>query len=288
MKVYNLCKKEWKISSRGFYFYVELVTALIIVLALLLFVPTETKSSREEYLFYDTTHEVVETLLQKSIQNGEMVAVADTEFTLKPVVMTLHSNETGSMETVQFTDTKTILAASYEVYDTETGKRTKIIYLTPTMDDAIRLAYTQQQYAVRVYFDELGRDYYDTYLQGSETERLKNILYVLHNESTDTLKAQFDQQPVRYIQSPEMLNTRQNFIPIIIVLLNVLMGILIVAAYISLDKGEGVIKAVAVTPTPMWQYLVSKLSVTILLSLLSSLAITLPVMDCSRTICYFF
>ena len=36
------------------------------------------------------------------------------------------------------------------------------------------------------------------------------------------------------------------------------MGFFIIAAYIFLDKKEGVIKAYAVTPSPVWKYLLSK------------------------------
>ena len=146
------------------------------------------------------------------------------------------------------------------------------------MEDAIRLSYREHQNAARLYFDEAGRDCYDTYLQGNETQRLKNILYVMHNESLDTLLNQIDRQDVRYLESHELLNTRQNLIPLVVIMMNGVMGILIISAYIYIDKGEGVVKALAVTPMRRWQYLLSKITAVLLVSLVSSIVITVPVM----------
>ena len=56
------------------------------------------------------------------------------------------------------------------------------------------------------------------------------------------------------------------------------MGMFIMASYIFLDKKEGVIKAYAVTASPVWQYLMSKIFVILLTSVVSGLIIIMPIM----------
>lgn len=56
------------------------------------------------------------------------------------------------------------------------------------------------------------------------------------------------------------------------------MGLFIIAAYIFLDKQEGVIKAYAVSPSPVWQYLLSKVGVLMVTTLVSSYLVVIPLM----------
>ena len=56
------------------------------------------------------------------------------------------------------------------------------------------------------------------------------------------------------------------------------MGMFILAAYIFLDKEQGVIKAYAVTTSPVWQYLMSKVLVVTLTSIATTAVITIPIM----------
>jgi hypothetical protein len=56
------------------------------------------------------------------------------------------------------------------------------------------------------------------------------------------------------------------------------MSLFIIAAYIFLDKSEGIIKAYAVTASSVWHYLLSKIGVIIVTSIATSLIITIPIM----------
>ena len=56
------------------------------------------------------------------------------------------------------------------------------------------------------------------------------------------------------------------------------MGLFIMAAYVFLDKKEGVIKAFAVTSAPVWKYLMSKMLMLTITSFVTSLILIVPVM----------
>jgi hypothetical protein len=67
-------------------------------------------------------------------------------------------------------------------------------------------------------------------------------------------------------------------IPVFLTFNGSLMSLFIIAAYIFLDKNEGIIKAYAITASSVWHYLLSKIGVIILTSIVTSLIITAPVM----------
>lgn len=104
---------------------------------------------------------------------------------------------------------------------------------------------------------------YDFILQGYEDEKLKNILI-------NSIESAFAQDIEGYEkvtntiivgESSEKLSDRVNMIPVFLVMNSSFMGLFIIAAYIFADKDEGTIKAFAVTPATVWQYLLSKLLV---------------------------
>jgi ABC-2 type transport system permease protein len=60
--------------------------------------------------------------------------------------------------------------------------------------------------------------------------------------------------------------------------MNGLMGMLVVIAYLTIDKSSGLIRAMALTPVRTRSYLMSKVLVVLTTSLGSSLVVTVPVM----------
>jgi hypothetical protein len=76
----------------------------------------------------------------------------------------------------------------------------------------------------------------------------------------------------------QVLSDRENALPVFLTFNGSLMGLFIVAAYVFLDKKEGVVKAFAVTPSPVWQYLLSKIMVISVTSIVTSLVLVIPVM----------
>ena len=65
-------------------------------------------------------------------------------------------------------------------------------------------------------------------------------------------------------------------LPIILTLNATFMGLFIIASYIFLDKDEGTIKALAVTPGYIWEYLLGKVGVIMVTGLASGFIVLIP------------
>lgn len=75
--------------------------------------------------------------------------------------------------------------------------------------------------------------------------------------------------------APERLSDRVSLLPVLLALNAGFMGLFIIASYIFLDKGEGVIKALAVTPSKVWHYLGGKVLVMLSMGLACGLLMAL-------------
>ncbi len=281
MKLFSSYIKEMKIAARGFYFYIEIIFAVILLVILLVAVKEESISKDAEYLYNDIPSEVMTYLIEKDINEGKARIVEPTEFEMKPVTFEITNQETGEVTLYEFEEEKIITVETVERLDPETGKLTRTAYITDNEEDMIRLSYLEGQIGATTTMSADGEFSYKYYLQGYETERLVDLLYILHNESGEVLTTAMDSQVVRTIGTEQLLNNRENLLPMFIVFTGSLMGFFIVMAYIFLDKGEGVIKAFAVTPSAVWKYLISKIGVIMTTTLISSLVITIPVMGTS-------
>ena len=126
--------------------------------------------------------------------------------------------------------------------------------------------------------NDQGVLYYDYYIQGYETERLSQSLYVLHTFVPEDVDAMLEKQVTREIGNLGRLNNREAFVPVFVVLSGSLMGFFIIMSYVFLDKNEGVIKAFAVTPSSVWKYLLSKTFVILTTVVISSSIFVIPIM----------
>jgi len=278
MKLLSNYLKEMKIAARGFYFYIEIAMA-IILLAILLFAVSETStSSSKQFVYNDMPQKIAEYLKDRSIEEGEARLANSTEFKLKPAEFEITNQETGETTAYDFDDEKIIELETIEMLDSSTGELDETVYYVETEEDMIRLSYGESEMGVTVAMDPYGKVSNKYYLQGYETDRLKNLLYILQNESRDVVNAKKDKQVVRTLEVMETLNNRENLVPVIIAYMGSLMGLFIVMAYIFYDKAEGVIRAFAVTPSSIWKYLISKVFVLLTTVVVSSSIITIPVM----------
>lgn len=252
MKLWYSFTKELKIASRGFYFYVELAMAAILLAVLLFVVPEEFVSKETEYLYLDLPQEMVDELLAD---------VNEKDLDGKPEFVELKSN-------------KEIISAM--LYETDEKK----LYVVENKEAVIQLAKTERPLLSAVIdLDDSGNIHYTYYLQGYESERLKNLYLVFHNRDIELVKEHSDNLVVRSLSTEyDELTDRENLIPSFLTFNGSLMGLFIIAAYIFLDKQEGIIKAYAVTASSMWQYLLSKVGVILTTSTLSSFIMVVPVM----------
>ena len=280
MKLWNHYKKEMKLASRGFYFYVELVVAVIILAVLLMVVPTEKKDQIKEAIFCNMSDEEFEKLVQKKEGKGYVKRVEDEVFKLKPATLR-YTDDQGKLVTKEYKDKKKVTARQYEHYDALTGKHTKTKFIFDNFDDMLRVAYAKKYIGTKMWYGEDHLDYYHNILFGYETKRYKNLLKVSHGTmdmSVIAKQAEIEKDHTVYIGREEVLNNRENLIPVILLMLNGMLGMMVIIAYISVDKSEGILKALCVTPLHMEDYLLSKTLVALTTVLLSSAIITVPVM----------
>lgn len=288
MKLLSSYIKEMKIAARGFYFYIELFMAIIMLLILLLAISENPDSNSKEYIYNDIPEASTEAFVQNDIANGTARWADDAQLTLKPIAFEITNEETGDITKYDFDETKTVTARVLEKLNTETGALVGTTYILDTEEDMIRLSYAEQAIGATTSMDEMGQLRYIYYLQGYETQRMVDLLYVLNNENPDVFAAAFDAQEIRELGTFEPLNSRQGWIPIFLAFAGSLMGFFIVMAYIFLDKDEGVIKAFAVTPSSVWKYLLSKTMIIMTTVVVSSSIITIPVMGAQPNYLLFY
>lgn len=223
MKVWSSFVKELIIASRGFYFYVELLMAFILLFVLLFVIPEHFVSKDEEYLHLDFP---VAALEEKYVESFK-----DLDGTPEPVTLKAGKDN--------------IAAQLYESDD-------KRIYLFDTEADMARLAETKHKIGASVVLDPGTNELrYTYYLQGNETDRLKGLLKILHGQDDAALFAAAENQTVEQLSGGfVVLTDRENLLPLFLAFNGSQMGFFIIAAYIFLDKQEGVIKAYAITPPP--------------------------------------
>lgn len=251
MKLWHSFIKELKLASRGFYFYIEIFMAVILLAVLLFVIPENFSSKESEYIYLDLP-EVVEKVFIEDIKEEDL---------------------DGESEIVQLKSDGNIIEA--KLYESDETK----FYLLNDEISVVKLSETEKKLGAVISLDAQGKLHYKYYLQGYESQRLKNILLVFHNKDMDLLKDKFDKQDVKKMYDDyQILSDRENVIPSFLTFNGSLMGLFIIAAYIFLDKQEGIIKAYAVTASSVWQYLLSKVGVIIVTSIGTSLIMVLPVM----------
>ncbi|MCK8058721.1 MULTISPECIES: ABC transporter permease [unclassified Fusibacter] len=253
MKLWYSFAKELSLSSKSWYFYIELGMAVVILLILIFVVPEEFDAKGKEYFYLDLP-QVVTDRFTKDLLDEDL-------------------DET--VEQVEVEADKQMFSAS--LYETEESK----IYLLDSMEALDAFSNAERVIGIHVHVNEENQIVFTYYLQGYETQKLQNLLLVYHNRLAghDVIEEYSDNIAVRRLyQDIEPLSDRQNMIPVFLTFNGSLMSLFIIAAYIFLDKNEGIIKAYAITASSVWHYLLSKIGVIIVTSIVTSLIITVPLM----------
>ncbi len=249
MKLWNSFTKELLVSSKSFYFWIELIMAFIIVFILMFVVPENFNSRVEEYLYIDP---VVEEMF---------------------VDVIMEDDEDGIIE-------DTTVKSGGEEYNVRLiVTEDKEIYLTKDLQDLITLADEKRPMgAAHIYWADMELKY-DYYIQGYESERLQGLYKILHAETSTVIEGALEEIEVRTLGTEaEPLTDRESMVPPLIVMNGALLGMFIIASYIFLDRQEGIIKAYAVTAAKPRYYLLSKVFVLMLVSTVSTLMIAIPVL----------
>ena len=143
----------------------------------------------------------------------------------------------------------------------------------------LRISRTEKWYSTVVSIGEDGQPQVRLLLFGSESQRYQNLIStVMGAGNIPELASAMEAQQVETLGAQDVLNNRQSFMPMAVVIMNGLMGMLVVISYLILDKASGLIGAMALTPMHTRSYLMSKVLVVLTTSLISSLVVTIPVM----------
>lgn len=248
MKLWYSLIKEIKIALRSWYFLVELIVALLFLFLLLFVIPEDFSSKSKEVLYLNLP---------------EMY---------KTYFANLFKDLDGKVENFEFKIKNRVI--STKLYENEEKK----IYVVDKKQDMIDIAKNKKYIGAIVSLDENNKLHYEYYLQGFENQRLKNLLLIAHVKKSDMIEKSMNNQIVKKLHSSvTKLTDKENFIPMVLVLNGSMMGLFIIAAFIFLDKDEGVIKAFAVTASSVTTYLLSKTLVLILTTVITTLIIVIPV-----------
>lgn len=254
MKLLHSFVKELILASRSFYFYIEIGMALVVMLILLFVVPENFDSKKVEYVHWHDLPQVVESEFRDSLIEG------DLDHKGEDVWLKYEGKETE--------------ATLFETDDTK-------MYVLGSKEDVIGLSKDKKKFGTVINYEDNNLSYV-YYLQGYESDRLKNIYLVFHNKDVDILEEKFDNQNlVMMSEDYDQFTDRENVLPAFIALNGGMFGLFIIAAYVFLDKQEGMIKAYAVTSSPVWQYLLSKVGVLVVSSAISTAIVTVPIMGFS-------
>lgn len=251
MKLLSSFKKELILAMRSFYFYVEILFAFVLLAVVLFAIPEHSHVVQTEYISLDMPQQAAEYMLGSIMKEDLDGKSEDTAISA--------AGQTYKAKLIETEDRK--------------------IYVLENEEAVRKLADTQANIGTVISLIPDNTLHYEYYLQGYESQKLKNLVSVLHSEDNQTVEQHYNSQKVITLSSSyEPLNDRENAIPPLLVFNCSLMGMFIMAAYVFLDKKEDVIRAFAVTASSVSKYLLSKIFVILLTAVISGLIVLIPVM----------
>jgi len=116
---------------------------------------------------------------------------------------------------------------------------------------------------------------FEVVLQGHESEATRALLQAGIEGAMLAATPGFTDRTVTTTLVPNAvrLTDRDSIIPVYLTMNIALMGLFVIAAYIFVDKEEGVIRALAVSPLAISQYLASKILLMLLMGLVNSVMV---------------
>ncbi len=250
MKLLSSFVKELILATRSFYFYIEIFFAVVLLAVVLFAVPEQIRVVQTQILHLDLPQPAAEQL------TAELLA-EDLDGQWQETAL-----ESGDDQ----------FAA--RLFETETAR----VYLVDSTEAVRELAENRRDIGMVLSLDTAGKLHYTYYLQGYESQRLQSLLSVIPEASLDEVADTIANLPVEQLAPDQVqLNDRENIIPTLIAFNCSFMGMFIMAAYVFLDKKEGVINAYAVTASSVARYMLSKILVVLLTATVSGLIVTVPV-----------
>jgi len=158
----------------------------------------------------------------------------------------------------------------------EGAEADRLIYLDSRGAVENALLKDREAAGIHVFRSKEGRVTYDFVLQGYESPKLVELLkQTFIGDLTTYMPAYEDQVTITTLGGTrEKLSDRLTVLPVFLVLNSAFTGLFIVAAYIFLDKDEGTIKALTVTPARISDYLLAKMGMMLVMGMITSLLVT--------------
>lgn len=253
MKLWHSFKKELLLSAKSFYFYIELAMAVILLLLVLFVIPADFGLKKSEYIYLNLP-EPAQSLFLEEIIEGD---------------------SDGEAEVIEMKIDDEVFEVL--LYENEEDKEN--FYLVDDEETVIKIAEEEKEFGAAIELDDEGQMAFRYYIQGYESQKYKNLLQIFHVKDMEVLEENFNKQELRPLSADrQVLSEQENALPPLLVFNGSLMGLFLIAAYIFLDKKEGIIKAYAVTASPVWVYLMSKVGVIMAVTLVSTLILVVPIM----------
>lgn len=193
------------------------------------------------------------------------------------VLFVLPENFEGRSRLHLFTDPALESALTNEFIQGEAA--TEIILAESREDILTAMASDRSSQGVVLSEGSEGVVEFEVILQGYEDEAMRNLIEASIKGMILQEMPGFESGAQVIITSPDArrLSDRISFLPMYLLLNSAFMGLFIVAAYVFVDKEEGTIRALAVTPVSVRDYLLSKLGVMLFTGLLTGLLVTVLV-----------
>ncbi|MBJ8326239.1 ABC transporter permease [Streptococcus pacificus] len=288
MRLFHTFIKEMKLAARGFYFYIEIIVAVIALIVLMTLVKEQPSTTTKEFIFLDVNTSQIFDNFNKNTQEEKshlfnvidisLKPVDDSEMVLKPSEFTLIDDKTGSEQHYSFSDEKKVNVKTFEKYNPKTKASYGFIYLIDNKDDFIRLIQEKGNMGLILSLDGSGKPQFKYFLQGYEPTQLKDLLYLLHSGESQVIPSSQATNKMKRLKTENTLNQRELMMPPLVTILGSLMGFFVMVSYIFLDKEQGAIKAFAVSPGSMKTYLFTKIMVAMTSTLISTSIIVIPIM----------
>ena len=244
MKLISTFLKDLKLSLRSYYIYIEIIMALLIIAVLLFVVPDNMSSGYRVFVHLDIENAEIAQVVEQFMSTADpskideqMLADLNLSNLAKDELDAGEQDEPG-VQQIELVDSTSQLRAGLEEDRNSIG--------------------------IVVSFDEeLSRLEMEFILQGYESEQMRNLLQAQFSAPMMELLPDYvDQTELTVLDdSAEKLPMKVNLLPVMLLLNSSFDGLFIIAAYVFMDKEEGTIRALAVTPLRIREYLLSKIAI---------------------------
>ena len=244
MKLISTFLKDLKLSLRSYYIYIEIIMALLIIAVLLFVVPDNMSSGYRVLVHLDIENAEIAQVIEQFMSTADpskideqMLADLDLSNLAKDELAAGEQDEPGVQE-IELVDSAEQLRAEMD------EDRNSIGMIVSFNQETSKLAM-------------------EFILQGYESEQMRNLLQAqFAAPMMELLPNYVDQTELTVLdEAAEKLPMKVNLLPVMLLLNSSFVGLFIIAAYVFMDKEEGTIRALAVTPLRVREYLLSKIGI---------------------------